>query len=84
MNIRFAAPARLELEEAFDYYESCQEGLGTEFLDEIEAAMAFIRQWPEAWTAVSPRIRRCRTRRFPFGLLYEICETHINIVAVAD
>lgn len=48
MKIRFTAPARLELNEAFDYYESCDLGLGDEFLDEVEAAMGFIRQWPEA------------------------------------
>ena len=47
MKIRFAAPARLELTEAFDYYEAAQPGLGEDFLREIEICMELIRQWPE-------------------------------------
>lgn len=84
MKIRFAAPARLELTEAFDYYEAAQPGLGEDFLREIEVCMELIRQWPEGWTSLSAKLRRCRTKRFPFGLLYEIRSDHIAIVAVAD
>jgi hypothetical protein len=35
MNYRFLSDAELELNQAIDYYESCQPGLGNEFNLEI-------------------------------------------------
>jgi hypothetical protein len=37
---RFLAPARVELEEAVDYYEGCRPGLGVEFAAEVQKAIA--------------------------------------------
>src|SRR5687768_10439920 len=41
-----------------------ENGLGTAFLDEIEAAISRVLQDPAAWHQLSPRTRRCRTHRF--------------------
>jgi toxin ParE1/3/4 len=65
---RFLSTAELELKEAMEFYEAARRGLGAEFLDEIEATVSLIEEYPLAWTALSPRTRRCRTSRFPFGL----------------
>ena len=37
-----------EIDHEVDYYESRQPGLGTELEDEIDAAFALIRRFPEA------------------------------------
>ena len=84
MKSRFLSTAELELKEAMEFYESEREGLGSEFLAEIEVAVSLIEAHPLAWTALSSRIRRCRVSRFPFGLLYQVRTDGILIVSVID
>jgi plasmid stabilization system protein ParE len=81
---RITSAARSELREAAHYYEHQQSGLGTTFLDEIDGAIDRILRFPRAWHPVSARSRRCRTHRFPFGLLYQIRRDDILITAVMD
>ncbi|MEI6351522.1 MAG: type II toxin-antitoxin system RelE/ParE family toxin [Verrucomicrobiota bacterium] len=71
---RFTSAALQELREALLYYETAENGLSSQFLDEVEAAVARIVATPEAWRKLSRRTRRCRTHRFPFGLIYQIRE----------
>jgi hypothetical protein len=84
VKVRFASTAERELKEALEFYESAQEGLGTDFLVEVEAATRLIESHPLAWTPMSRRTRRCRTHRFPFGLFYQVRPDEILIVSVMD
>ena len=68
---RFTSAALSELREATLYYEQQERGLGLRFLAEIDDAVDRILRFPNAWHPVSARNRRCRTHRFPFGLLYQ-------------
>ena len=81
---RLTSAALSELEEATLYYELKENGLGNAFLDEIGATVERIRRFPNAWQTLSPRTRRCRTHRFPFGLLYQIRPDEILITAIMD
>ena len=72
MTYRFLEVAERELREAVAYYESASPGLGIDFIDEIERTIGRILKHPGAWTKVSEVHRRCRTRRFPFGLIYTV------------
>ena len=81
---RFTSAALVELKEATLYYEQQETGLGAAFLDEIDAAVERILANPNAWHPLSARTRRCRTHRFPFGLLYQIRSDEILITAVMD
>jgi plasmid stabilization system protein ParE len=81
---RFTSSALKELRESILYYEQRENGLGSAFLDEIEATLNRILQHPSAWHQLSPRTRRCRTHRFPFGLLYQILSNEILITSVMD
>ena len=67
-----------------DFYESARTGLGAEFLAEVEATTNHIESFPLAWTSLSPRTRRCRTHRFPYGLFYQVRIDEILIVSVMD
>lgn len=82
MNIRFLAPARAELEKAVDYYNIESPGLGFEFAAEVQRTLGRILQYPDAWHPLSPRTRRCRTNRFPYGVIYQVRETFILVVAI--
>ena len=81
---RFTSSARRELSQAISYYEQRENGLGAAFLDEVEDTINRILDHPTAWHPLSLRTRRCRTHRFPFGLIYQIRTDEILVVAVMD
>ena len=83
-NYRFTASALGELTLATVHYEEEENGLGAIFLDEVDATVARILTNPQAWHPLSPRTRRCRTHRFPFGLIYEVRRNEILVVSVMD
>jgi hypothetical protein len=82
MNIEFLDTAEAELLEAIAFYNGESEGLGFEFAVEVNRTLLRILEHPLAWTMLSKRTRRCRTIRFPYGLLYQIREDIVLIVAV--
>ena len=81
---RLTSTALSELKEATLYYEQKENGLGTAFLDEIDATIERILRFSHAWHPISTRTRRCRTHRFPFGILYQSRPDEILITAVMD
>jgi plasmid stabilization system protein ParE len=81
---RLTSAALSELREATLYYERKEPGLGLKFLDEIDDTVDRILRFPRAWHPLSARTRRCRTHRFPFGLLYQVRSDEILITAVMD
>jgi plasmid stabilization system protein ParE len=82
MKIRFLVPARSEFDEAADHYNAEEPGLGDEFVEEVKKTIQRIVDFPDAWTLISTRTRRCRTRRFPYGVLYQIRGDTLLIVGV--
>lgn len=81
---RFTTSALAEVKESTLHYEEKENGLGRIFLDEVDATVARILTNPHAWHPLSPRTRRCRTHRFPFGLIYQIRPHEILILSVMD
>jgi hypothetical protein len=84
MKIVFLEIAQLELDEAVEYYNYELPGLGDEFLNEVINTLSRIGDFPDAWSACSPRTRRCQIRRFPYGIIYQKTDQEILIVAVAN
>ena len=84
MKVRLLEVAQIELDEAVAYYNSESAGLGQLFLIEVLSTIERIRQFPNAWHPLSDQTRRCRTRRFPFGIIYQQLETELLIVAIAN
>jgi len=83
MKINFLEIAQIELIEAIEYNNYEIPGLGDAFLTEVLNALDRIGEFPEAWHPSSKRARRCQTRRFPYGIIYQIREQEILVVAVA-
>ena len=83
MDIRFLDIAQRELDEAVEYYNAESPGLGDQFLLEVLRTLERIRQYPEAWHPFTQNPRRCQTRRFPYGVVYQILESELLIVAIA-
>ena len=83
MKYSFHPEAKEEFLETIDYYESCSKGLGLEFADEIYSTIQRILQFPTAWTKFSENTRRCLTKRFPFGVIYQTSKDKDEIVIIA-
>ncbi|MDR4505820.1 MAG: type II toxin-antitoxin system RelE/ParE family toxin [Candidatus Scalindua sp.] len=82
MKYSFHPDARRELFEAINYYDECQEGLGFEFAGEIYSTIQRIVHFSEAWSKSSKNTRKCLTNRFPYGVIYQIAEKEIIIIAI--
>ena len=84
MTYRLLSVAENELVEATLWYEQQSKGLGKFFLDEFEAVMHRVGNFPEAWKQVGSRHRRCLFRRFPYAVLYSLAESEIIVAGVID
>lgn len=82
MRYSFHPEAEEELFEAIEYYEGCREGLGYDFVMEVYSSIDNIVDYPKAWPILEGDVRRCQTRRFPYGVIYTEEEGHILILAV--
>jgi plasmid stabilization system protein ParE len=82
MTIEFLDPAEDEFKNAIDYYNHISPGLGIEFALEVKRTLERILQFPEAWSPLSKRTRRCLTNRFPYGIIYQKRDEKILIIAI--
>ena len=82
MNLIILAPAAQELSEAVDFYEERQAGLGVEFLAEFQSAASRIRERPLWFEHFERNFRRCRTKRFPYGIIFQLTAESVVVVAV--
>lgn len=82
MEIRFLEIAQIEFDEVIEYYNSELPGLGDKFLLEVIKSIERIRYFPEAWHPFTKSTRRCQLQHFPYGIIYQIKETEIMIVAI--
>jgi plasmid stabilization system protein ParE len=79
---RLLPPAKRELRDAAHYYEGCISGLGHDFLLEVRETIQRIVQWPQAWQPLDDEIRRCRTHRFPYGIIYTLENGEVLVLSV--
>jgi|SRR5882724_1132795 len=82
MNLSFSIVAEAEIQAAADYYENEEAGLGFRFVEELNRAIKLILQFPNAWSPLSKRSRRCPLRRFPYHVIYSVQHETLTIVTV--
>jgi len=82
MTLSFHPAAEQELNDAVDYYNGCQNGLGLQFAEEVYAAIRNILAFPRAWTPLSRNTIRCLVNRFPYGVIYQIEDEQIIRITV--
>jgi toxin ParE1/3/4 len=83
MRVVFDPLAKRELDEARDYYNQRQPGLGTEFQEAVKDSVRRLREWPESGAVELQDVRRAVLRRFPYKLLYAIQPDHVVVLAVS-
>ena len=84
MKVNILDVAEEEFSESIEYYNKQSEGLGYEFAAEVKRTIGRIIQYPKAWPLLSERTHRCRTNRFPYGIIYQIRKDHLLIVAIMN
>lgn len=75
--------AEAEINKAADFYDLESPGLGSVFIDEIQKAIGKIAEFPEAAPLIRGRIRKKALIKFPYSLVYSVCQDEIKILAVA-
>lgn len=83
MKVTFLKLAEAELDDAFEYYESVQNGLGFRFLAEVELSQTRVTSFPISYEKIGEYSRRCLVQKFPYGLIYQYFEDEAEILIVA-
>ncbi|BAY94137.1 MULTISPECIES: type II toxin-antitoxin system RelE/ParE family toxin [unclassified Tolypothrix] len=82
MRYVFHPQALTEYTEAVQYYLQQRVEVAQAFINAIEDAVYRIRESPTRYIVIYEDVRRCMTRKFPYGILYTIEQDYILILAV--
>ena len=77
-----SSEAELEIQEAYRWYESCVEGLGSEYLRALDAVFNSIARNPNQYPSVHKTIRMALLKRFPYEVFYQLEKDMIFVIAV--
>jgi plasmid stabilization system protein ParE len=83
MKLDILSVAEAELDDAIQYYEREQPGLGMRFHAEVSRALKRISEFPKAYQKFGARTQRCLVAKFPYGILYQHKERSNEILIVA-
>jgi len=61
-----------DIEDAFQWYEKQQKGLGKQFVSELNDMFTLIRHTPLIFTVIEFKVRRAILRKFPFNIYFKI------------
>ena len=74
--------AEKELAEAYEWYEAQVQGLGSDFLLHVEAALSSLQRSPQWYPVVYKNVHRCLVRRFPYGIFYLVDKERIIVLGI--
>jgi plasmid stabilization system protein ParE len=77
----FPPSASADVQAAYEWYEGQRPGLGDEFLAAVDAAIASILAFPDAYPVVHRGARRVLLERFPYSLYYRVQGEQVVVVA---
>jgi toxin ParE1/3/4 len=83
VKVEFHPAAEAELRAAVSYYADRVSGLGEELLADVERACLRLSEHEALGPILDADHRRLALRRFPFGLIYRLSSSKVQIVAVA-
>jgi len=81
-NVEVRPLATAEIIEAYDWYQLQKEGLGEEFLAELEAFYNNLLSNPFAHSFYEEPVRQGKLNRFPYVVVYEVFDKKIIIYSV--
>lgn len=78
----FRRAARMEFDEATDWYDRQQSGLGEAFIEHVQATLDRIRLSPGQFPIVFGVVRQALVERFPYSVLFLANPKQITVIAV--
>jgi plasmid stabilization system protein ParE len=81
-NLVIKEEAELEIDSAYNYYESEQENLGERFLDSLDNCFNSITTQPKIFQKVYKKQRQAIVRTFPYVIMYQIFDNEVIVFAV--
>ena len=81
-HLQIQSEAIIDIQEAFEWYEKQRDGLGFEFIEEIENGYENICKHPSYYTLINADFRRLKIKRFPYLIIYEIYEDVVIVNSV--
>jgi len=83
MTVEYHPSVQAELEEVRDHYNSRTDGLGDEFVNEVEAMVLRIAANPGRWMVIERDLRRALLKRFPYIIYFrQVTSDRIRITVV--
>lgn len=82
MKLRIHPEASAEIQKEAIYYEQKSQGLGANFLKEIDEAVERIIGYPEQFPDWNYGLKKCMLNRFPFSILFRHKPNLIEILVV--
>lgn len=79
----FHETARIEFDEAADYYDAEHRGLGLLYINGVSRAVTQIRQFSESCEVVRARNRAKLVDGFPYSVIYSFVDAHVRVLAIA-
>lgn len=73
--------AVIEIQEAFEWYETQEPGLGFELIEKTEACFFKITTNPQYYYNISDKERRIHLEKFPYKIIYFIKENTIVVTS---
>jgi len=74
--------AKVEIFEAYDWYEDQRDGLGLEFLEELESFYNSLLRNPNSYSFYKEPVRQGRINRFPYTVVFEVIDMSIVVYSV--
>jgi len=82
MTVVRSREAERDIEAAAFWYEKQREGLGVEFVLELDAVLERVETAPRQFPEIEARVRRALLRRFPYAVYFGIEEGSVGVFAV--
>lgn len=70
------------MQDAYIWYEKQREGLGEEFLKELDTFFNKIKTHPEHFSKIKKSIRQVALKRFPYVIVFELINEEVVVFAV--
>ncbi len=80
--IIFHPDVEQEVFDSYKWYQEQAEGLGNDFITELEAAYQAIVEFPETWPKFGKHCRRFLLGKFPFSVVYKESKDSIFVLSV--
>jgi plasmid stabilization system protein ParE len=81
--IYYHPEARIEADDAFDWYRERSRTAAERFQQQLEAAQDAIQATPNAWAEYMLGTRHYLLKRYPYVVVYRVTENRIEVIAVA-